>query len=331
MSDLEDIYYDAISTGGPITGDTRDCQDAGDKISLNQKGSKGQGRVSQLASQYMRQASKNHTNKSNQETSDANTYLDKIQDLQLRINSANRQVRDNQSRALNVTENVVEGDPSVYSFATPFPEDLSENGKSDQVHVGDTSWGQGQLAEERLQGEAVNFIDSLGYSHPNKTSVNENISKVVSENQKCERQSPVENTTLTYDHISPQNQAIVPGDLHVEHYITQNETHHKTVFENDFEHVEEENIYDSVHNSLDSRNGPVSDGFEFVHHEQVAISAPVPGTSCDRKHGRGRTAEKRQMKTLADEIQYDWKRKQAKKKSRALKRSTRSGRQSEFN
>ncbi|XP_045162260.2 uncharacterized protein LOC123527069 isoform X2 [Mercenaria mercenaria] len=284
---------------------------------------KSQGRVSQLASQFLRKGADNpssHSAGSAQTASDANLILQKIHELDIPSNSQNKPAADDHKRAFVVNETQDGNIPSAYCFAKPFPEDVADNVCFSQPHTSDTTGVQGQTAnegQEHTEGQrrVESLIDSIGYSHPNKF-----VEKEETFVKQAEVTANDKESDLNKNEVTLQNQSNSPDELHVVHDIPGNMGHVEKVFENDFEHIEEDNLYDSVHNSLDNRSGPTSGGFEIINHEHVAISRPMASSSPEKKHSTGRTGEKKKMKKLAEDVNYEWKRQQAKKKSRALKR-----------
>lgn len=359
MSDIEDdIYFDAISTGNKVhekngskkaeTSDRPDAEQVNNRDTTapndsttvqhtsassgnNIRGAgavnPGQGRVSQLASQFMKQSSDNtRDTNSDQVTSDANVVLHKIHKLnlpKLDLPTNSNMTGDSHKRAFILEEPENGTFSSEYSFAQPFPEDKPEKSAFTKPHSFEN---QGQTDHEgqdftfhegQSDRPADSFVDSVGYSHPNKGP--ENKPEVV-QYPSTATDDKSGNVTEPYPaHINTDNQRNSPVSLNT---VSENTENVENTFENNFENIEEENLYDSVHNSL-NRKSPVS-GFEVINHEHVAISNPQPSSSTSpKKHGR--TAERKKMKQLAADVNYEWKRQVAKKKSRALKRPSKMG------
>lgn len=80
----------------------------------------------------------------------------------------------------------------------------------------------------------------------------------------------------------------------------------------------DENLYDTVE--------PTSGGFEIVTHDQINGSYfGVHGADGSNQPGCSKTGQKEMMRKLAEGISHEWKRKEAKKRSRALKRPPKEG------
>lgn len=320
---------------------------------------KGQGNVSQLASQFMERIAKNQSPyNSDQEDATTTKHHSKLIDLQhsgmkevhkKAFTRTDLEAARNQEACTNLgnhtkafshaglekcntafshtelEEHVAPHDasePSVYSFAAPFPEDVTDNGscgKIDTIEVPSKITDQCNNDGSEKQ-HVYSLVDSTGRL-PNMFAVTEGTPNNSNESNLAAEQTDRKADVIVEQHncsLNPsavsvnRDQHIIAVDENSEHLVTQ--------------HSDEENIYDSVHNTL-TRSGQASCGFVVVSHDEVGISHPVPAshtTKTKLTRGRGKTTERKQ-KVLAEHVTTELKRQQAKIKSKTLKRSTKSG------
>lgn len=329
-------------------------QAADDTATDTGKPLKGHGNVSQLASQFMERIAKNQSpyNSDQEDVTTSKHHSNLIglphcgmkevhkkeltrtdlevhkkaltrTDLEVHHEALTRTDLENHKKGITHTEleDVAPqgaSEPSVYSFAAPFPEDVTDNVSCCTVH---TVQDQGQHIDQckhdgSEKRDVDSLVDSTGYSHPYIFAETEGASNNSNESNLTAEETCTKANVFVEQHSCSLNQRAFPDNLDKTHSFQHNNEVDENIehqYAEHFDHIDEENIYDSVHNSL-SRSG-----FEVINHD------PVPASSTPKmKSTRGRTPERKQM-VLAERVTAELKRQQAKKKSKTLKRSTKSG------